>query len=172
MAPTPSGQEVRMKPDEIIVSKTDTIGKIQYVNKTFCDISGFHESELLGQPHSMIRNDFMPRCVFKLLWDTIAKGNEIFAYVVNECKNGDHYWVYAHVTPSYDLNNQIDGYHSMRRAPRDEVIKKTIMPLYAELRAMEDAEPNRKEGMMKAYDHLLSILAKKGVEYDEFVIGL
>lgn len=33
----------------------------------------------------------MPRCVFKFLWDTIEARNEIFAYVKNMAKNGDHY---------------------------------------------------------------------------------
>ena len=33
----------------------------------------------------------MPRCVFKLLWDTLGEGQEIFAYVLNMAKNGDHY---------------------------------------------------------------------------------
>lgn len=31
----------------------------------------------------------MPRCVFKLLWDTISAGDEVFAFVVNLCKNGE-----------------------------------------------------------------------------------
>jgi PAS domain S-box-containing protein len=80
--------------DEIIVSKTDLKGLITYANKTFLDISGFTEEELLGQPHNIIRHPDMPQCVFKLLWKTVAKGDEIFAYVKNMCKNGDHYWVF------------------------------------------------------------------------------
>ena len=51
----------------------------------------------------------MPRCVFKLLWDTIAGGSEIFAYVKNLSKNGNHYWVHAHVTPTWDKSGNIVG---------------------------------------------------------------
>lgn len=38
-----------------LVTKTDLNGKITFVNKFFCDISGFKEEELLGQTHDMIR---------------------------------------------------------------------------------------------------------------------
>src|SRR3546814_20651222 len=57
----------------------------------------------------------MPRCVFQLLWQSIAAGNEIFAYVKNMAKNGDYYWVFAQVTQSYDANVKLDSYHSNRR---------------------------------------------------------
>ena len=101
---TPTGKERYFEKTELIVSKTDLKGRMLYVNDVFMRISGFNEKELLGQPHSMIRNPQMPRCVFKLLWDTLEAKKEIFAYVVNICKNGDHYWVLAHVTPSFDGN--------------------------------------------------------------------
>jgi PAS domain S-box-containing protein len=82
----------RTFPDtEIIVSKTDTKGRLTYVNDVFSDVSGYTEAEVLGDPHSLVRHPDMPRCVFKLLWQTIEAGDEIFAYVNNRAKNGDHY---------------------------------------------------------------------------------
>ena len=94
-----TGTERFFDDDKIIVSKTDLKGKLAYCNKLFLDIAGYTEKECLGQPHSMIRHPDMPRCVFALMWDAIQSGNEIFAYVINRAKNGDHYWVNAHVTP-------------------------------------------------------------------------
>jgi hypothetical protein len=32
-------------------------------------------------------------------------------------KSGDHYWVFAHVTPTFDALQQVVGYHSNRRVP-------------------------------------------------------
>lgn len=89
----PTGVERFFREDEVIVSKTDLKGRLTYVNRVFINISGYQEPELLGEPHSLIRNPEMPRSVFKLLWDTIGAGREIFAYVNNMSKNGDHYWV-------------------------------------------------------------------------------
>src|SRR5208337_1146296 len=109
---TPTTTERFFNTDDIIVSKTDLTGRITYANKVFCDICGYSEAELVGAQHSIIRHPDMPRAVFKLLWDTIQEGREIFAYVKNMAKNGDYYWVFAHATPSYDAAGRIIGFHS------------------------------------------------------------
>ncbi len=157
--------------DEIIVSKTDLKGRMTYVNRVFMSIAGYREDELLGQPHSMIRHPEMPRCVFKLLWDTVQSGREIFAYVINRCKNGDHYWVFAHVTPSFDDAGNIVGYHSNRRVPERDVVEGTIVPLYRALLAKEREHSNRKEGLAASDRMLAEILSEKGVAYDEWVFS-
>ncbi len=87
----PTGREVRFGADEIIVSKTDLTGHLTYANDVFLRVAGYTEAEVIGQPHSFIRHPEMPRAVFKLLWDTIQSGREVFAYVVNLTKHGDHY---------------------------------------------------------------------------------
>ena len=60
----------------------------------------FEERDVLNQPHSLVRHPDMPRCVFKLAWDQLQAGKEIFAYVKNMAKSGDFYWVFAHLTPT------------------------------------------------------------------------
>ena len=92
---TLTGVERFFDDDEIIVSKTDLKGIITYGNSVFYRLAGYTEKELIGVNHNVIRHPDMPRAVFKLLWDTLAEGREIFAYVVNRAKNGDHYWVFA-----------------------------------------------------------------------------
>jgi PAS domain S-box-containing protein len=167
-----TGNEVFFGDDEIIVSKTDLTGRITYANDVFLRVAGYKEAEVLGQPHSLIRHPDMPRSVFKLLWETISAGGEIFAYVVNRCKNGDHYWVLAHVTPSRDAEGQVVGYHSNRRVPDRQVLDQTIIPLYRELRKKEDSFSNRKEGMNAAFSDVTELLQSKGLAYDEFIATL
>lgn len=169
---TITGVEVSMDRDEFIVSKTDLKGAITYANRTFIKIAGYSEAELIGQPHSIIRHPDMPRCVFKLLWDTISQGQEVFAYVVNRCKNGDHYWVYAHVTPTFDASGAIISYHSNRRLPERSIVQNVISPLYAKLRAEEERHSNRKQGMQASTQMLHSLLADSNVDYNEFVLKL
>ena len=164
-----TGKEVTFGEDEIIVSKTDLKGRITYANDVFLRIAGYTEAEILDQPHSIIRHPDMPRCVFKLLWDTISAGSEIFAYVINRSKNGDHYWVLAHVTPSFDANRSIIGYHSNRRVSDRQVLDRVIIPLYRELKKKEDAFDNRKDGMNAAFADITALLQSKGVAYDEFI---
>jgi PAS domain S-box-containing protein len=167
----PSGKERTFAENEIIVSKTDTKGRLTYVNDVFLSVSGFTEAELIGQPHSLIRHPDMPRCVFKLLWDTIASGNELFAYVVNLAKTGEHYWVLAHVTPDFGPDGQIVGYHSNRRVPRRDALAK-IQPLYQSLLKIEAGASDRKQGMEAAFAALVDQLKREGKPYAEFVLGL
>lgn len=167
-----TGKEISFGEDEIIVSKTDLKGRITYANDVFLRVAGYSESEVVGQPHSLIRHPDMPRCIFKLLWDEISVGSEVFAYVVNRCKNGDHYWVLAHVTPSRDEDGQIIGYHSNRRVPDHAIVERAIVPLYRDLKAKEDSFDNRKEGMNAAFADITALLQSKGVAYDEFIATL
>lgn len=166
-----SGVERTFGTDEIIVSKTDTKGRIIYANEVFLRMAGFAEAEILNQPHSIIRHPDMPRCVFKLLWDTIEAGKEIFAYVKNRSKNGDHYWVLAHVTPTFDKAGKIVSYHSNRRSPRREAVEKAE-GLYKELLAIENGHNDRKVGMDAAFQAVVAKLQGAGVPYDEFVFSL
>jgi PAS domain S-box-containing protein len=167
-----TGRERFFDKDEIIVSKTDLKGKILYANRVFLRVGGFEEDEIIGAPHSILRNPEMPRCIFKLLWDTIQAGDECFAYVVNRAKNGDHYWVLAHVTPSHDVMGNVNGYHSNRRVPNKAVLSNTIAPLYKKLLDQENSFGNAKDGMNAAHATLTNILKEKGLSYDQFIFSL
>lgn len=158
--------------DEIIVSKTDLKGRITYCNDVFLRVAGYTEKECLGQPHAMIRHPDMPRCVFELLWEFIQDGREIFAYVMNRCKNGDHYWVQAHVTPSKDRAGSVVGFHSNRRVPERSILEQTIMPLYRDLLAVERGAANRKSGLQASKETIQQMLADRGVPYDQFIASL
>lgn len=166
-----SGVERRLADNEIIVSKTDLQGRITYCNDEFLRLAGYRESELLGAPHSIIRHPAMPRCVFKLLWDTLAAGDEIFAYVVNRSQNGDHYWVFAHVTPDRDEAGAAVGYHSNRRSVTAPAIA-VVEPLYRQLLAEEARHSDRKSGMAASYAMLVNLLAEKGMTYEQLVLSL
>jgi len=169
--PTPTGRETQFGENEIIVSKTDTRGVITYANDVFMRVSGYSEAELIGKPHSILRHPSMPRCVFYLLWETIQAGKEIFAYVLNTAKNGDAYWVHAHVTPSHGKSGQIVGYHSNRRLPYPDALAK-VRPLYATLLAEEAKHGSNREGMMAGVAMLQSLLASNNLTYDQFVFSL
>lgn len=167
----PTANERTFAENDIIVSKTDPKGRITYANDVFLDVALYTEAEVLGQPHSIVRHPDMPRSVFKLLWDTIESRKEIFAYVKNMAKNGDFYWVFAHVTPSYDANGAIVGFHSNRRVPRPDAVAK-IEPVYRQLLDVENSHADRKAGMDAAVATLGQMLADAGMEYDEFVFSL
>jgi PAS domain S-box-containing protein len=166
----PTGVERFFEEDEIIVSKTDLKGHITYANETFLTIASYTEEEVLGQPHNIIRHPDMPRCIFKLLWDTIQSGEEIFAYVKNMAKNGDHYWVFAHVTPTFDEHHRIIGYHSNRRVPERREVD-MFSEIYRQLLQEERSHSDWRAGMEAATRMLARMIEAKGMHYDEFVFS-
>ncbi|MEM7809905.1 MAG: PAS domain-containing protein [Planctomycetota bacterium] len=169
--PRLTGIERKLGADDLIVSKTDARGVITYANRAFLKIADYREDEVLGRPHNLIRHPDMPRAVFRLMWETIPAGREVFAYVVNRTKGGDHYWVLAHVTPSYDAHGRVVGYHSNRRAPARPAID-AIVPLYKKLLDIESRFENPKTAWQESTAALHDLLASKSVGYDEFVFSL
>ncbi|MCK7472533.1 MAG: PAS domain-containing protein [Rhodopseudomonas palustris] len=167
----PTGVECRFDDHELIVTKTDLKGRITYANDVFIRLSKFSRREVIGAPHNLIRHPDMPHCIFKLLWETIQSKNEIFAYVVNMARDGDHYWVFAHVTPTFDSHRNVIGFHSNRRKPDRAQVEK-IERLYAELRAEEQHAGGGKEGIAAGHAMLMNRLSQQGVAYDEFIFSV
>ncbi len=167
----PTGVERKLGVDEIIVSKTDLRGHITYANRTFLRIADYTENDLLGQPHNIIRHPGMPRAVFRLLWNTVQAGQEIFAYVVNLTKGGDHYWVFAHVTPTFDEHGTITGYHSNRRSPSEESVIK-VQALYGKVLAEEQKHPNPLDAASAGLKMLTEYLSSHNVDYNTFIFSL
>ncbi|TYP87931.1 PAS domain-containing protein [Blastococcus xanthinilyticus] len=164
----PTGRERSFSADELIVSKTDPRGVITYANDVFLRVSGYRQDEVLGQPHNMIRHPEMPRAVFKLLWDTLTAGQEVFAYINNLAADGGHYWVLAHVTPSYDAGCRTVGYHSNRRRPARGAVQR-VLPLYQRLLDEERRHPNARAATEASSRLLADVLDEQGQTYEEFI---
>lgn len=116
---------------KLIVSTTDPIGTITHVNKSFIEMSGYGEEELIGAPHSILRHPDMPPAAFKDLWDTVNKGDKWQGFVKNLRKDGGFYWVKATVIPNV-RNGKIAAYTSVRRKPSRSKIEE-CMELYPTL---------------------------------------
>ncbi|MEZ4776764.1 MAG: PAS domain-containing protein [Bacteroidia bacterium] len=74
-----------------IVVKTDPRGVITYVNKQFCEVSGYSEEELIGKPHRIVNSGYHSKEFFKQFWQTIKKGEIWKGEIRNRKKNGDIY---------------------------------------------------------------------------------
>jgi PAS domain S-box-containing protein len=108
--------EHELKHSDRAVSMADTEGKITYVNGTFCEISGFSEDELLGQPHNVVRHPDMPSAVFADLWATLDAGKEWRGLIKNRRKDGGFYWVETNADPIH-VDGTLVGYTSLHTRP-------------------------------------------------------
>ena len=134
--------EVKLKPDQELVSITDLKGIITYANPAFIEISGFGHDELIGKNHNLVRHPDMPPAAFKHLWDTIQLGRPWSNLVKNRCKNGDFYWVKANVTP-VTRDGEIVEYMSVRTKPEQSEIEQAES-LYERLNRGEVSLPSPK----------------------------
>lgn len=166
--PVPLDKEIHFSVNDIIVSKTDLKGRIIYANDIFCHVAEMSTDQVIGQPHNIIRHPDMPRVIFKLLWETLQKGNEIFAYVKNMSATGKYYWVLAHVTPTLDNTKKIIGFHSNRRAPNKASIYE-VSSLYKDLKTIESQHANPKQGLDASLRFLEEKLLSAEQSYEEFI---
>lgn len=97
-----------------------------------------------------------------------AAGREVFAFINNLAKNGDHYWVLAHVTPSRDRSGRVIGYHSNRRVPSRRGVA-AVQDAYQLLLAEERRHARPAEAAERSLAMFLAQLQDRGLTYDEYV---
>lgn len=160
---TPVDRSRDFKFEELFFSTTDRKGIIQSCNDIFVRLSGYESSELIGEPHNVIRHPEMPACVYKLFWEYLLSDRPVCAYVKNMAKTGEYYWVFAFVMPVEE------GFLSIRIKPMSTYFG-VVKELYKNLKLTETTSSDYKEGMNNAYDQLSSELATLGFSsYDEFL---
>ncbi len=120
----------------VIISQTDLNGVIIYVNKMFCEISGYKAEELVGRTHNVIRHPDMPRAAFAKMWETIRSGQSWNGLLKNLRKDGRYYWVDTEILPTRDDDGNITGYIAARRPAG----KKNISEIEESYKKMLEAE--------------------------------
>ncbi|ROV59674.1 PAS domain-containing protein [Vibrio ponticus] len=107
-----------------LISTTDPSSYITYANYDFCDIAGFDEKDLIGNPHNMVRHQDMPKEAFKQMWSYLKAGQSWMGLVKNQCNDEQHYWVSAFVTPIKDADGNIIEFQSVRSKPEAEQVNR------------------------------------------------
>ena len=111
--------------DLYLLSETDEKGIVSYANDSFLKIANMLDTDLIGQPHNVVRHSDMPRAAFKSLWDDVQSKGFWTGYVKNQRKGGGFYWVYATVLKSVDKTGKI-SYVSIRTKPSRDDVQKAI----------------------------------------------
>jgi len=115
-----------------IVSKTDEKGVITYANRLFCEISGYSNEELIGEPHNIVRHPDMPKEAFREMWKTIKSKKVWRGVVKNRKKSGDTYIVDATIIPVLGSDGYILEYIAVRHdvtelhKSKEEIAKQKI----------------------------------------------
>ena len=165
--PTPIDREVQWDKTKTLISETDVKGTITNVNDVFCAVAHYSASELIGQPHNLIRHPDMPKLIFKLLWDNLKVGNNFVGVIKNLAKTGEYYWVVTDFEMRRDAMGNITHYIGRRKSVPEAAINNYLAPFYESLLKMEKIG-----GVELSSRFFKNYLAKQGKDYIDFVISI
>ena len=165
--PTPIDREVQWDKTKTLISETDVKGTITNVNDVFCAVVHYSASELIGQPHNLIRHPDMPKLIFKLLWDNLKVGNNFVGVIKNLAKTGEYYWVVTDFEMRRDAMGNITHYIGRRKSVPEAAITNYLAPFYESLLKMEKIG-----GVELSSRFFKNYLTKQGKDYIDFVISI
>ncbi len=121
---------IDQSPSSILI--TDDKGKIEYVNKAFCDITGYSEEESMGKNPNIIKTEYHPRNYYKNLWHTISRGNTWHGEFRNKTKYEDYFWERAVISPIFNEQNEITHYLAIKENITEEKIAQQALKVSEE----------------------------------------
>ncbi|MFK5891628.1 MAG: diguanylate cyclase [Pseudomonadota bacterium] len=86
---------------------TNKIGKIEYVNPSFTEITGYLSHEVIGKTSAILKVQRTNEIFIKNLWDTILSGKRWVNDIQNRKKNGELYWSRLSISPIFNDDNEI-----------------------------------------------------------------
>ncbi len=119
-------QAVAQSPVSVII--TDREAKIEYVNQAYLTQTGYQLDEILGQTPAMMRSQETRESVYRDIWGAIVAGRDWSGELLNRKKNGDKFWVQAHISAVKDTIGRVTHYLaieediSLRKAQEQRIL--------------------------------------------------
>ena len=156
--------EKGLEPDITLVCKLSKDGKIKYVNKAYTDISGFSETDLLGESHEIIQHPKMPKVIMNMAWKSINNAKHQYFVSKNVTKNGEFFWTLADIHSKINENRSTAIYIRRKYLPND--IKADFEKLYEVLYGIESSGGGEK--IARKYLH--GFWEERGTEFEDYLI--
>lgn len=125
-----------------IVAITDVHGTITYVNRKFCEISGYRADELVGSNHRILKSDRHGTEFFRSMYRMIARGRVWHGEICNRRKDGSHYWVDTTIVPHMSASGKPDSYTSIRfDMTKQKALEDELRSSEEHLRCLAELDP-------------------------------
>jgi diguanylate cyclase (GGDEF)-like protein/PAS domain S-box-containing protein len=105
-------QAIEQSPISVMI--TDLDGAIEYVNPQLCRVTGYKESELIGQNPRILKSGHTPEIQFKNMWNAITAGQSWSGELYNKKKNGDLFWENVNISPISNKDNVVTHYLAIK----------------------------------------------------------
>ncbi len=100
-----SSHALEQSPVSVVI--TDLQGIIVYVNRKFCEVSGYSFAESVGQNPRILKSGKSSTEMYQELWTTISSGKAWRGEFHNRKKNGELFWESAVISPLFDEAGRI-----------------------------------------------------------------
>lgn len=106
--------------EHVLLSVTDTEGKITYASDAFCELTGYSKNEILHQSHSLIRHSDMKKDFFQKMWGQILSGNVWKGKMINKKKDGGSFIAKTEIIPILDDFGRVVEFLAIRNDITDK----------------------------------------------------
>ncbi|MGD9365947.1 MAG: response regulator [Desulfobacteraceae bacterium] len=113
-------QAINQSHDSVVI--TDDDGTIEYVNPAFSRITGYTRSEAIGRNPRIVQSGKHPRKFYRVMWETLTRGETWKGLIINRRKNGEEYQEEATITPVIDRFGNTHHFVAMKRDVTQEVV--------------------------------------------------
>jgi len=103
---------VEQSPVSIVI--TDADGIIEYVNRTFSEVTGYTGEEAIGRNPRILKSGNLPVSFYENLWRTIKSGEEWHGEFINKKKNGAEFWERAVIAPIFNDQREITHFVAVK----------------------------------------------------------
>lgn len=103
---------VEQSPSMVVI--TDTEGTIKYVNPKFTEITGYSESEVVGENPRILKSGIHPKEFYTDLWNTILGGDIWVGDILNKKKDGTNFWERTSIAPIFNDDNELTHFVAVK----------------------------------------------------------
>ena len=118
---------VIQSPASVII--TDALGKIEFVNPKFSQLTGYEINEVIGENPRILNSGTHSKEMYQNLWMTISSGKEWRGEIKNKKKNGDFYWEDVSISPIFNEDGKLVNFVGVKEdiTDRKKLINDLIM---------------------------------------------
>ena len=124
---------VEQSPASVVI--TNQQGEIEYVNKKFCEVTGYSKEEAIGNNPRILKSGLQQKEFYEELWKTILSGKGWNGELQNKKKNGEIFWESAQISPLLNKDGEITSYIAIKEDITDRKLEQEEL-----IKAKEEAE--------------------------------
>ena len=154
-------QTVEQSPVQVLLA--DKKRQIEYVNKSFIDVTGYTLSEVLGKSPEFLRPEDEDAKIYENMWKHLEKGEIWQNEVVSEIKSGERIFEEVTASPLFDEGGEVSHYIAFKI---DITARKKLEEEFRQSQKME-AIGRLAGGVAHDFNNLLTVI----IGYSELMLA-